>query len=75
VHRFQLRKTDGFSCGPFNPGREIQVFAFDLMPVGFKMALINRLGNLIFGALPIAPEVWLLFLEELRKFAVVRLMP
>jgi calcium-translocating P-type ATPase len=40
-------------------------------------------GNLIFGTLPIAPEVWLfilpfalamLLVEELRKFAVVRLM-
>ncbi|MDP1771139.1 MAG: cation-transporting P-type ATPase [Methylobacter sp.] len=40
-------------------------------------------GNMVFGTLPIAPEVWLfilpfalamLLVEELRKFAVVRLM-
>ncbi len=59
-----------------------------LWGIALEIALILAIdytawGNLIFGTVPIAPEVWLfilpfalamLLLEELRKFAVVRLM-
>lgn len=58
-----------------------------LWGIALEVALILAIdytdwGNLIFGTLPIAPEVWLfivpfalamLLLEELRKFALVRL--
>lgn len=74
------------------PGRSVfGVGLFDnriiLWGIALEIALIliidyTAWGNLIFGTLPIAPEVWLfilpfalgmLFLEELRKFAVVRM--
>jgi magnesium-transporting ATPase (P-type) len=58
-----------------------------LWGIALEIALILAIdytgwGNLIFGTMPLAPEVWLsilpfalcmLFLEELRKFAIARL--
>jgi calcium-translocating P-type ATPase len=75
------------------PGRSVFTAGlFDnriiLWGIALEVALILAIdytdwGNLIFGTLPIAPEVWLfimpfalamLLLEELRKLMVVRLM-